>query len=482
MQKTANTMRNCLQETEVKSRNLIEQTNQLQEQRDKLQVREGITTAFLARFRLSVDEHQILYGNQRDLIISENFFEVLERIQSIHANCRIMLQSGCQTAASDIMEEMTLHQEAALERLYRFMQSQCRNADLDIGKIHQMAMSKLQDRPVLFKYVIDEYMNARRALFVRNFINALTVGGPHENPKPIDIQSHDPKRYIADMIAWLHQAIPVERDNVLQLMKDCDKNDWSEQVQTIVNHIVDGVCHALKLRIETILNASVDLVTVYSVANLIRFYLGVLRQIIKGSALEECLMNLHSHSESTYLKILSLNIREVLIRPSGASNVDVPSNDLVPSTCVTKSLRILKELLSVASMVESRETDILKIVPCVLDPLLQSITESASHLPTVDMAVYILNCLYNIQSTLGMFEYVDTRMERLQAQSDAQIDTLTSEQASSLVTNLSLGPIYTLMQNSASSIELNHLKMFMVNAHKVEHFWEINCFFCYRKK
>lgn len=34
----------------------------------------------------------------------------------------------------------------------------------------------------------------------------------------------------------------------------------------------------------------------------------------------------------------------------------------------------------------------------------------------------------------------------VQAQADAQIDTLTSEQASSLVANLNLGPIYTILQ------------------------------------
>ena len=42
---------------------------------------------------------------------------------------------------------------------------------------------------------------------------------------------------------------------------------------------------------------------------------------------------------------------------------------------------------------------------------------------------------------------MDQRLERLQAQSDAQIDTLTSELASSLVANLNLGPIYTILQS-----------------------------------
>lgn len=93
---------------------------------------------------------------------------------------------------------MTLHQEAGYERLYTWSVSQVhsRNVDSDISGLVQLAMNKLQDRPVLFKYVIDEYANARRSVFVRNFIDALTVGGPNSNPKPIEMHSHDPKRYL----------------------------------------------------------------------------------------------------------------------------------------------------------------------------------------------------------------------------------------------------------------------------------------------
>lgn len=185
---------------------------------------------------------------------------------------------------------------------------------------------------------------------------------------------------------------------------------------------------------------------------------------MKGGALEESISNLQLFSESTYLKTLSQQVKELLHGKPGSNitGLEPPNNDLIPSHSVTRLLSILKEILSVASMVESRQTDIMKIVSCVIDPLLHSITESASHLPTVDMAVYILNCLYQMQSTLGMFEYVDNRMERLQAQCDAQIDTLTSEQASSLVANLNLSPIYTLLQSLSKDIDPNHLKMFMV--------------------
>lgn len=38
------------------------------------------------------------------------------------------------------------------------------------------------------------------------------------------MHAHDPKRYIGDMFAWLHQAIPSEKENLLLLLKQCDKN------------------------------------------------------------------------------------------------------------------------------------------------------------------------------------------------------------------------------------------------------------------
>lgn len=64
------------------------------------------------------------------------------------------MQSGYQTLGLDIMQRMTLLQEAALERLYRWTQSQCKNIENErLAPLLIKAMNKLQGRPVLFKYV-----------------------------------------------------------------------------------------------------------------------------------------------------------------------------------------------------------------------------------------------------------------------------------------------------------------------------------------
>lgn len=51
---------------------------------------------------------------------------------------------------------------------------------------------------------------------------------------------------------------------------------------------------------------------------------------------------------------------------------------------------------------------------CVLEPLLQAINLSASRLTPLDMAVYKLNCLYDIHETLKQYQYVEDKLEKLQ--------------------------------------------------------------------
>ncbi|EAT44683.1 AAEL003980-PA, partial [Aedes aegypti] len=446
-------MKAQLSNTEAQQKELIQQANTLQEENNKLLLQQRIASGFLSRFQLSVAEHQTLYGVTRDDPITAEFFNVLDHVQMIHSDCKTLLQSGYQTAALDIMEEMTLHQEAALERLYRWTQSHCRNVDAnEIGMLVIQAMARLQERPVLFKYVIDEYSTARRSVVVRSFIDALTVGSP--NAKPIEMLAHDPKRYVGDMFAYIHQILPVERENLLMLVKMCDK-DITEQTQLAMTNISDGVCHPLRVRVEMILNTEKDTIVLYSISNLIRFYQNMINNVVKGGQLEQCIADLQSHSESSYLSSLTFQVKQLLQGPNEHKlGLEPPQTDLVPSPSVAKLLNLLKEILSVASMVEGSQSDILKIVPGI-EPLLQSIQESARHLDK-EHADDMLN-----QCTQCKRRVTGGAMERLHAQSDAQLDTLTSEQASSLVANLNLGPIYTVLQSSAAHIEQRHLQMFM---------------------
>lgn len=71
--------------------------------------------------------------------------------------------------------------------------------------------------------MLDEYGSGRRAALVRFFIDALTKGGPGITLKPIEMHADDPKRYVGDMLAWLHQRVPTEKESLVTLLKACSK-------------------------------------------------------------------------------------------------------------------------------------------------------------------------------------------------------------------------------------------------------------------
>lgn len=255
-------------------------------------------------------------------------------------------------------------------------------------------------------------------------------------------------------------------------------------MQTALSYIADGISHFLRVRVEKVLNTEKDTIVLFAIANLLRFYQQIMRQVVQSGSLELCLIELEKSSEQIFLNSLATQVRFILhgsegggVSASGQGSAggslninEIPTRDLTPPANLSRLLNLLKEILSVATMVNGRQSDIMKIIAHIIDPLLESVQESATHLPTIDMSVYLLNCLYQMQTTLTVYEYMDERIERLQGQMDAQIDTLTSEQATSLVTNLQLNPIYNILQSQQTQIEINLLKIFIS---KLEAFLEM---------
>lgn len=268
------------------------------------------------------------------------------------------MQSGHQTLALDIMQRMTLLQEAGLERLYRWTQTQCRHIENEqLVPLLTKAMSKLQERPVLFKYILDEYCTSRRSIIVSSFIDALTLGRGHgSDSNPIEMHAHDPKRYVGDILAWLHQAIPVEKENLLTLLKACDKSDMSEQISQALSNITEGLCHPLKSRIEHIVAVEAPSTVLYSVTTLIRFYRATLKPVIYDSVLDVMFGDLLELSERSFVSRLQRETRMAL-----GERAEPPGTDLVPAPSVSRLLSLLNEVLSVASIAEDREKDMLQV-------------------------------------------------------------------------------------------------------------------------
>jgi hypothetical protein len=86
----------------------------------------------------------------------------------------------------------------------------------------------------------------------------------------------------------------------------------------------------------------------------------------------------------------------------------------------------------------------------VIEPLLQMSSLSAINLPVVEMGVYMINCIYTIHSMLSLYEYTDKKLEKLEAQIEANIDQLVNEQAYYILSKTDLLDAYKIIQNHDS--------------------------------
>ncbi|KAK9411176.1 Conserved oligomeric Golgi complex subunit 6 [Crotalus adamanteus] len=430
--------------TKEQTQDLIVKTTKLQAESQRLELKAQIADAFIAEFQLSPEEMNVLRST-RDRPVTEDFFKVLRRIKQIHNDVKILLRTSQQRSGLEIMEQMALLQETSYEQLYR----ECRaltQETCDVSPVLAQGMEALQDRPVLYKYTLDEFGTARRSAMVRGFIDALTRGRPGGTPRPIEMHSHDPLRYMGDMLAWLHQATASEKEHLEALLKHITTEGVEENMQEIVGHITEGVCRPLKVRIEQVILAEPGAVLLYKISNLLKFYHHTISNIIGNSAamLLTTIEEMHLLSKKIFFNSLNLHASKLL------DKVELPPADLGPSPALNQTLALLREVLashdSCVIPLDTRQTDFGQVLSCVLDPLLQMCTVSASNLGSADMATFMVNSLHMMKTMLALFEFTDKRLEMLQYQIEAHLDTLINEQASYVLTRVGLNYIYNMVQ------------------------------------
>ncbi|XP_068689708.1 conserved oligomeric Golgi complex subunit 6-like isoform X3 [Montipora capricornis] len=450
MSKCCTEMTSRLKSARDQTSDLISKTTKLQGESQRIQMKETVAGEFISRFQLRPEESQALKGTKNGPI-TENFFQALGRVREIHNDCKVLLRTKQQTAGLQIMEAMALHLESSYEKLYRWTQDECRSLTGDLPDLSGMlsrAMAALEDRPVLFKYTLDEYGTARRTAVVRCFIDALTRGGPGGTPRPIELHSHDPVRYVGDMLAWLHQAIASEKELLHSLLKNASTCD--QQIQReILSHITEGVCRPFKVRVEQVIVAEPGAVMLFSLANILKFYGTTIGSLIgEEASVTATVFDMNALALKMFFNSLNCHASKLL------EKIELPPPDLSPTESLKETMSLLKDVLTShdASVIplDARQADYSRIISCLVDPLLQMCNMSASHLNASDMAAYMINCIHQIQSTLAVYEFTDKHIEMLAGQTEAHLDTLISEQASFILARSGVGSLYTVYQENRS--------------------------------
>jgi len=463
MNKCCVEMMDRLKNSKESTADLISKTTHLQNERKELELKGTIADAFLERFQLTQNEIKALRASKEN-VVSEEYFNALARCKQIHQDCRLLLRSKQQTAGLEIMESMALYQETAYEKLYRWAQEECRSMTNDMPDISGAlckSIEALQDRQVLLRYTLDELGAARRTAVVRCFIDALTRGGAGGTPRPIELYSHDPVRYVGDILAWLHQAVAGEKELLQSLLRRTNIKEHKPMILEVLNHIMEGICQPFKVRVEQVITSDPGASILFKLGNLMKFYGETLASLFENetSTIVTCIEEMHHLSQQMFFNNLSFHGSKL------AEKMDLPPPDLSPSQVVNETLSLLKEVLSshdtAVSSVSEQQSAYEKIMNCLLDPLLQCCMVAANRMNSADSATYMINCLHTVETCLGVFEFTDVKLDVLSTQIAIHVETLAKEQAEFILERSTLATLCEATKNPGETIDQQTVKSTM---------------------
>eukprot|EP00892_Ulva_mutabilis_P006723 jgi/Ulvmu1/4422/UM002_0147.1 len=435
---------------------LLHRTESLLQELGVTSSKAAVVSRFVRDYQLdSADAETISTGD-----VDEKFFSALERVHRVHENCRSLLHTHHQRAGLELLDSMASYEETAYERLCKWVQSQCQSlTDVDIAEVHPLlssALNALKARPVLLRYCCEEVATARHSAVFNAFLVALTQGAP----RPIEMHAHNPRRYVGDMLAWVHQAIASEKELLTSLLvapeaiaTDTDTVDVvGISLYDLLDKIMEGVCQPLRLRVEQVLLGSPPVLMNFQLYQLLAFYLAIIQQIMPSkAALLDIIAAMRDLAHRGFQQQVS-NWTDKLHR----TPLPVP-DDL---TCPSQVQDVFKQVLQVVDAFESDmnegevQEDPAASLGTFLDSSVQPLISACEHSAAASQTgpdaearerkqphalnMFLLNCMLSMWSPLSLHRSCAQHVAQLRTRIDAQVESLAKAEGTRLLVACSI--------------------------------------------
>lgn len=406
---------------------------------------------FLVQYQLTPEEVNCIHYAPINASTTELFFAALKRLKLAYNDCKQMAELHQYSAGFEMLEILGNHQDVGYQRLFEWVKVKCDDdetsdfADSDDVAL-QMAVKYLREVPVYFSQCQDLIICSRRSLLVQRFILALTQGGggSHSSSRAIEMHSHDPVRYVGDMLSWMHQTMASEKEFLMSIFgkvidvsegnssvsqakkidnpetnidNDEDDNDDDDEyshtnkynilsIPEILASCVEGLGRPLRVRtLQALQNCGQNIEVLYTVADLLCFYKDTIADTLQKDnsvyvTVNECL----EEAKKTFSVALDKQ-SEALVK-SILSSLTI---DLTSSNATKESSRQIRDMLKVhqsaMSDLSSIEAEggaacyIYNVLGCCIHPILQACRTCGNNVlqQGSDMSIFMLNNVSTIK-------------------------------------------------------------------------------------
>lgn len=455
-------MENLVNKADNDTKSAVQETKGLIEHQNNIKIKQAILAAFKAKFVISESEAEILVSSSHP--IDKQFFDVLNKVKKIHADCDALLATDNQELGLEIMSKMSTYMDQAYDRLFFVIQKDLKtvkNDDQTSKKQLSQALKVLSERPAQFEVALKTLSESRQRSLTTLFVNALTTDTAHE--KAIDFYAFDPLRYVGDILAWIHSEIVNERETVSSLFGSEMKSatgellwtlDPTETIDSLVDTITSGVVKPFKLRIEQVVSAETRIGVIYQLSDKLNFYSSMFSKFLKPeSALITTLGQMQKFCMRQFDKCLHEKIVDIK-----EHFLVAPNSDLQPPDFMTDVLGDLKGVLqSYESSVRyspEGDAETKQIVQDLTEPYLECCNRIASDLPDTESEIFTINCLDAVKLSLQLFMFTQYKIDQLDSRIDEIAEVLVQRLLQQFLTKSGLAPYLKELTGNSTSDDL----------------------------
>lgn len=287
------------------------------------------------------------------------------------------------------------------------------------SKALQDAMAALISHPVYYNHCQACLLKQRETLLLRDFLTALTRGPSSFSP-PLDASSHDPPRYLTDMLTWIETSVPSVCDtmpwmfhNETLLTSELETGRDIQETQddhapvpvasvSLVGSLYQGLSRPLQTRMTQLLAGRHQGLELYRMMLVLVHFEHTLTHLLGASPLIATLQETRAMCHDAVTQSVTQQVDISMAQHSHSY-----ASDLGATYTTTSQLRSLSDYVNVVlhrmprvSIADSGVADLLTLV---VNALCHLCTTSAESLEPIDAAVLMLNNIRVILQTLDTF-------------------------------------------------------------------------------
>ncbi|OWB54335.1 hypothetical protein B5S28_g180 [[Candida] boidinii] len=481
----------------------LETVDKLYDTRNSLLVKKELLNSFKNVFTLNLYEEHVLQNG----VVNSEFFNVLKKAETIYDNCEVLLGMNNEKLGMDIMTKMNALIEKAIDRIADSIKKQLnsyfrRNEDVknrsqeEADAFERSLVYILNKRESRFDEIVSEVTQSRSRSLLDEFLSQLnnyteTVKKEQKQEqeqklnflrqgRDIDssliITSYDSKRFISDLLAFLHGLIANEKELIDGLftisLEHKDENFASSKnlepvITSVLNKVISAISRPFKASFEQILRNESKPLILESLYSLLDLYGMMFGKVLSDSGdtitggNTNLLTTLDIMKEMTVDKLLTV-IQTKLKEVTTSVETDEIDDDLtIPDWIIDFYSLFLPIFNSVGyndkaflNLTDDKLADFFKYLFDGPLDLIEKTCKNSDQLKDDDVKtnVFKINCYDFIISKIISYPILQKETEKIQNLLNSRKAKLEDLEFKALITDCGLSDIYNLV-NMIFSIE-----------------------------